>query len=189
MKIAGIMAITAVLGSAQQAENQENVAPLVAVYIQTGSADPVVASICDRAKSVASGMFAEAGVRIVWRMGEPKENDRIQPILVDLTTNTPSSFHPGALAYAREFEGVHIRIFYDRVQNPLCPHATAMLLAHVLVHEITHLLQGIDRHSQAGVMKAHWSVGDLRAIVYKPLPFSPEDVLLIHRGLILRASR
>jgi hypothetical protein len=28
------------------------------------------------------------------------------------------------------------------------------VLAHVLVHEITHILQGIDRHSESGVMKS-----------------------------------
>jgi hypothetical protein len=28
------------------------------------------------------------------------------------------------------------------------------LLAHVMAHEITHVLEGIDRHSSEGVMKA-----------------------------------
>ena len=36
-----------------------------------------------------------------------------------------------------------------------------MLLAHVLVHEITHVLEGVDRHTGQGVMKARWTEDDL----------------------------
>jgi hypothetical protein len=62
------------------------------------------------------------------------------------------------------------------------------LLAHVLVHEITHLLEGIDRHSESGVMKAHWSSDDTLEMAWKPLAFTEEDKYLIHRGLKLRAA-
>jgi hypothetical protein len=52
-----------------------------------------------------------------------------------------------------------------------------------MAHEITHVVQGIARHSQAGVMKAYWNVHDIWQMVYKPLPFAPEDIDLIQRGL------
>lgn len=58
-----------------------------------------------------------------------------------------------------------------------------IVLAHVLVHEITHILEGIDRHSESGVMKAQWTVEDYRAMADKPLPFAAIDVDLIQRGL------
>lgn len=57
------------------------------------------------------------------------------------------------------------------------------LLGHVLAHEITHILQGIDRHSQEGVMKAHWTTEDIVQMARQPLPFEQKDVMLIHRGL------
>jgi hypothetical protein len=63
------------------------------------------------------------------------------------------------------------------------------LLAHILAHEITHVLQGINRHSVSGVMKAHWSNGDCLDMAGKPLAFTEEDVYLIHRGLKRRADR
>jgi hypothetical protein len=57
-----------------------------------------------------------------------------------------------------------------------------------MAHEITHLLQGINRHSSAGVMKARLTDADLVAIQYKPLTFDPHDVSLIHMGIDMRTS-
>jgi len=58
-----------------------------------------------------------------------------------------------------------------------------ILLGHVLVHEITHVLQGVSRHSEEGVMKARWNIPDFRAMEAHPLPFDRLDVLLIHAGV------
>jgi hypothetical protein len=71
-------------------------------------------------------------------------------------------------------------VFYDRIKQKPAP---GELLAHVMVHEITHILQGISRHSDSGVMKANWSGEDFQRMRYKVLPFAEEDVVLIHRGL------
>ena len=59
------------------------------------------------------------------------------------------------LAYALPYEGTHIVILFDRVRK-MQPNYVPAVLAHVLVHEVTHILQGIQRHSESGVMKAHW---------------------------------
>ena len=63
------------------------------------------------------------------------------------------------------------------------------MLAHVLAHEITHILQGIKRHSKTGVMKAKWSYEDIRKMTWKPLPFAEEDIRLIHLGMEAWAIR
>src|SRR5690242_6640784 len=125
------------------------------------------------AQGVASGMFATAGVHVNWRAGQPKRNEPGRPVMIDITSNTPETFHGGALAYAYEFEGVHVRVFYDRLENAYNDRATAMILAHVLAHEITHVLEGTDRHSDEGVMKARWTLDDFAKMAYKPLPFDP----------------
>jgi hypothetical protein len=139
-----------------------------------------------RAQGVAYQMFAAAGVRIHWRTGQPKPYESGRPILIDITSNTPETFHRGVLAYALVFEGDHIRVFYDRIQNPGRPHTTAMLLAHVMVHEIGHVLEGVDGHSEHGIMKAFWTPDDVLQLAYQPLPFDPQDVLLIREGLANR---
>jgi len=83
----------------------------------------------------------------------------------------------------------HIVIFYDRVQQAAHPDLIPCLLAHVLVHEITHILQGFSRHSDQGVMKASWDGSDYSAMAWKPLAFAREDIDLIHLGLAARAAR
>jgi hypothetical protein len=156
------------------------------VYIQAGIGDSSLSPIRMRAQGVVSGMFATAGVHIDWRTGQPKTVGPEPPIVIEITSNTPQSFRRGVLAYAYPFEGVHIRIFYDRLRNPERPRTTAMLLAHVMVHEIAHILEGVDRHSAEGLMKASWTPHDLVQMTYKPLQFDPEDVLLIRKGFARR---
>jgi hypothetical protein len=157
------------------------------VYIEANIGDSSLAPICMQAEGVASGMFATAGVHINWRTGRPKRYHSERPVLIDITSNTPETFYRGALAFTPVFEGVHIRIFYDRVRNANRPQATTMLLAHVLVHEITHVLEGVNHHSEDGVMKAAWTADDLLKMLSKPLPFDPEDVRLIRESLANRA--
>ena len=60
------------------------------------------------------------------------------------------------------------------------------LLGYVLVHEITHILQGSNRHADRGVMKEQWNANDLDRMRFHKLPFTDADVLLIERGLSAR---
>jgi hypothetical protein len=134
------------------------------------------------AKAGASRIFATAGVQIQWhqRFACPKD-----AILVTFSQNTPRTDRPGALAYALPYEGTHVVVFYDRMEHEQAgnPIFLRTLLAHVLVHEITHILQGIDRHSETGVMKARWDDRDFSEMRIKPLPFTASDVDLIQRGV------
>ena len=75
-------------------------------------------------------------------------------------------------------------VFYDRLHTPSVGLPT--LLAHVLVHEITHILQGMDRHSETGVMKARWDEGDFDRMRIKALPFTELDIHLIQSGVDAR---
>jgi hypothetical protein len=134
-------------------------------------------------------MFSGAGVRIEWR-GHAADGAHLPAgaLAVSLEPNTAVQFMPRALALARVYEGVHIAVFCNRIQR-LAP-ASAMqapLLAHVLVHEITHMLQGIDRHSERGIMKAIWNGLDYATMITTPLPFTTVDIELIRRGLTARA--
>jgi hypothetical protein len=113
------------------------------------------------------------------------------PIVINITADTPKTLAPGALACAQVFEGVHIRIFWDRVRNTVRdanPLGT-FLLAHVMAHEIAHILEGINRHSESGLMKASWKQGEIEQMTVHPLSLAPEDVRLIRMGLLKRATR
>jgi len=81
-------------------------------------------------------------------------------------------------------------VFYDRINHLVGGDLrTPALLAHVLVHEITHVLEGVDRHSETGVMKALWTEADYVQMRAKPLPFTDWDIQLIHKGLESRGAR
>ena len=96
--------------------------------------------------------------------------------------NTPTEFHPGALGSSLPFEGVHVSIFYDRIRQMNREDLPTLLLAHAMVHEITHMLQGVERHSATGVMKARWDWDDYFEMKNHPLPFTPEDIQMIRKA-------
>lgn len=161
---------------------------------RTDSANPPVIVCMDgapgplpaQARMLASEMFVRIGVHIDWRTTE--QDCLPGNIQIRLSTATPSSLRPGALAYAYPYESTRILVFYDRVLSMSSWPSTARLLAHVIAHEITHVLQQIDRHSKSGVMKGHWSANEIRSMSRKPLPFAPEDVDLIYAGKLHRTA-
>jgi hypothetical protein len=177
MNVTKMMAVAALFSGSVQAEQR------VTVYIEDGVI--VRGQTLGRAEDLAAEMFANAGVHINWRVGHPNGG----AITVGMS-DVPTSDHPGALAFALPFEGFHITVFYDRIHKGFAPDLAPALLAHVLVHEITHILQGVDRHSETGVMKAHWTTADYaQMMLSKPLPFTDSDVELIQKGLAYRDVR
>lgn len=140
--------------------------------------------VIDRATTQASQAFELIGVRLDWhRHSFPCRADRSQHIRIRIITSTAPDYHRGALAHAFVYEGVNIEVFYDRVSKAIARQSVPILLAHVLIHEITHMLQGIERHADSGVMKGHWSHPDFARMKNRTLPFTAEDILFIHRGI------
>ena len=179
------MLVAAVVSHAEGGIDSQR--PIVTAIVQVHIGElPPAALYC--AEQLASRMFTEAGVRLQWRLGPPNAHREEQPIVIDITSDPPAAVLQGALAYARVFEGVHIQVFWGRLGAAAQRGTTPALLAHVLVHEITHILQGTDYHSQEGVMKAHWTPKDIRQMPVKPLSFDRFDVELIHLGLAARSK-
>jgi hypothetical protein len=133
-------------------------------------------------RPLASAMFASIGVRIDWRERDscPVGVGAVQVRLSHDSTRVRDS-GAEALAFARPYAGTVV-VFLDRVQE-LNRNGGPSVLAHVLVHEITHVLEGIDRHSATGIMKARWNYNDYLEMRRKPLLFAQEDVNLIYDGL------
>ena len=181
MKIAALVVIVA---AASAQAGQPNRAPsAVTVCMATGSVPFIVL----QAKQIATQMFAGIGVTIQWRRsGKSCPADAVQ---IGLSEHTPNDYLAGAQAFAMPYEGIHIQIFYDRLARSAEPRSLPSRLAHVMVHEITHILQGEVRHSETGVMKAAWNDADYDAMAWKPLPFTPTDILLIQLGLEARMAR
>lgn len=152
----------------------------VTVCLESGAMDTTTVL---HAKMLTSRVFSQIGVPIVWHSMSRK--CMADAIHVRLTEATPPSLKPGAFAYALPYEGVHIRVFCDRIHAIAGP-LEGIVLAHVLAHEITHILQGIKRHSAEGLMKATWDSTDYFHMKEKALEFTPEDIRLIYLGLAAR---
>ncbi len=145
----------------------------------------VASAVLLKAEDAASRMFATAGVQIAWRCGTRHSGEAI---VVDFAEQTAPNDHPGAMAYARPYEGVHIVVLYDRMQR-VPGRLLPVLLAHVLVHEVTHLLEAVPHHSATGIMKARWDSNDYKAMLRAPLPFAAEDLDMIQHGIEAREAR
>jgi len=139
------------------------------------------------AAAKASIMFLSAGVKLEWHAEVSFCKGNSDAMVVSLMTSTPNTFHPGALAYALPYEGIHIEVFYDRIAQS-DPDLVPSLMAYVIVHEITHILQGVDRHSTGGIMKAVWTSSDYTQMKRGMLRFTPVDVEMIHDGFAARTS-
>jgi hypothetical protein len=144
-------------------------------------------ALTDGATRLMTSTFRKAGVAVVWQCPEPRAPGvPLTCLPIELVEGTPDDSHPGVLAvsypYARCSKSV--TIFYDRIRALANgPHRESALLAYVLMHEITHVIQGVNRHSPTGVMKAHWSQADRTAIFERRLGFEAWDVQLMRNGL------
>lgn len=162
----------------------------IRVCVAAGDETPTLVLL--QAEAIASRMFATAGVAVAWRSKGAavcREAPQSDTVSLELVTKTPAAHHPGALAYAQFYPGSEIVVMFDRIERSARRSSqVSNILANVMTHEITHLLQGSARHSETGVMKAHWSSKDFTLMTYHPLAFAPEDIELIQRGLARRAE-
>ena len=186
MKLNMAVAIGAILASSSDAHTEEGVErPRVLVCMERTSDSSFV---IERAQTLTTRMFDQIGVALIWRDLEhcPRE---ARPIVIRLSVGSPRELFPAALAVSYPFEGVHIRVFYDRVHTvtELCP--LPVLLSHVLAHEIGHILQSTDRHSGSGVMKRRWLSNDFAQMARQSLPFTEIDIQEIRKGLDARTDQ
>ena len=76
--------------------------------------------------------------------------------------------------------------------NSLTGSRVPSVLGYILAHEIAHVLQGISRHSESGIMKPKWNARDYVEMREDMLRFTEYDASLIRSGLderALQASR
>jgi hypothetical protein len=184
MRILGVTTMAVLVGASCWAGESQTVEESKVTVCMTWEQHSVESR---QAQEIATKMFADIGVQVEWR-ADRNSCAANGAIVIRLTEDTPRNYHPGAFAFAQPYEGVHIKVFFDRIRESVKPPTVRCFLAHVLAHEITHILEGINRHSENGVMKAHWSHEDISAMSWKPLSFAEKDVELIRRGLEARRA-
>ena len=135
------------------------------------TADGVVDNAIRRAAIYqASRMFAAIGVRLEWKGERPQGPANPAVVVVRYTMSTPG--HPGALGFTRPFDAEKVvTVIYDRIlaATTANPRNRAVLLAHVLAHEIGHALIENDAHSPEGIMKGQWTAEDYFRMGFRPM--------------------
>lgn len=130
MKKMAMVTLAAILGSSAWAAAKSE-APKVAVCIEGGAHAAEVSA----AGASASILLRSAGVKLDWHTNSRAcQGLGNQAMIVTLSNDTPKTFHPGALAYALPYEGVHIEVFYDRIAQStpdLLPHLLALVVVHL----------------------------------------------------------
>jgi len=118
------------------------------------------------------------------------QNRDVHTVEVTFAESKGPKDHPGALAYALPYQGSRIVVFHDRVRS-IVPSAPSVpyVLGYVLAHEIGHILQGVVRHGEEGILKANWSRDDYSSMARVRVAFSKPDAELIHLGLLARQQR
>jgi hypothetical protein len=167
-------------------------APVVEVFVP-----PVLRPETDmafgRARRVATEIYAAIGVRVVWRSGgRPPMGCAKHPmrgtIVVRFDTSDAPFASDQALAWSNPYStiGPCVTVLMHRVEaavrtNPL---STPSVLGHVLAHEMGHVLQGVARHSNSGLMRGQWPLEEVREIMKgHSLEFAPYDSELIRANL------
>jgi hypothetical protein len=166
------------------------------VNVQLNSQVQAPRNLLRDSQQAATVIFARIRVQLTWKgekqpaakvvagcLGEPATDD----LAVEIVHHAPASFSNLALAMAMPLadSGVRIVVFYDRVKPLLEGHHApeATILGYVLAHEIAHVLQGLVRHSETGIMRARWTDSDFKLMGVRLLLFTNEDVQLIRRRL------
>jgi hypothetical protein len=106
---------------------------------------------------LADRIFSSIQVSVRWHEPPGCPATKEVPIFMVMRTGTPKTYLPVALGVALPLEGNHAWVFYDRVWRSAPDSRVPALVAHVMVHEIAHLLQRTVRHSESGILKARWS--------------------------------
>jgi DNA-binding PadR family transcriptional regulator len=152
---------------------------------------PQLAISTNQAKSMASEIFREIGVHLIWRAGLSDCEQSIGTAFqIRWAERPPQAIPAGALAASRPFDssGNSITIYEVPLQRFLRQYGNApeVVLAYVLAHELGHVMQGVDRHSTSGILKASWSYSEYYRMLSRGLTFTAEDVELIRAGLKIR---
>ena len=166
----------------------------VHVYSRFGSGATLDAWMVSTAQDQASKLLAEAGVVLDWRRGAPAEDIAgPETVVVRFVANAPRDQARTALAAARPYgASSEISVFNDRVTAYMQPFPNAdrgRVLGHVLAHEIVHVLEGVARHSDTGLMIGNWTWRELRLATTSGLHMAEEDRRLVNYGLEARRRR
>jgi hypothetical protein len=155
----------------------------ITVWLESPSAVPF--TVRAQAQATAARIYAGIGVEVKWCSYRKAE------FWVRLDTGLEVVGQPGAMGYAMPYgkAGTPIHVLFERLIEAFSQRTAGVVLGHVMAHELGHVLEGLSRHSDSGVMKARWDDHDFEQMVFRPLSFSAEDMEWIQAGVARATAR
>jgi hypothetical protein len=180
MRVLVVMSLAPGIMAGQSGSTSE-----VTLFLENSHVMP--AAMLALAQGAATRIFAGAGVRLRWRSGNPTRRQDAIEIGVNFISGVPDDVSPWAFArsFPLETKRLRIDVLVDRFQPMLRtrPLIAGPLLGHTLAHEIAHVMQGVNRHSENGILRARWDERDYQQMRAALLEFNPVEVRLIQSGM------
>jgi len=137
--------------------------------------------ILHESQDVVTRIFASAGLAVRWTETAPQFTVTIEAQVLGYARASS----PVMGVARRNPDGLMVQVFFRQVQDFArtyrCDLST--ILAHVIAHEVGHLLLPGGAHSPAGLMQARWDRALVRKAVGDSLTFTEAEASRI------RASR
>jgi hypothetical protein len=166
----------------------EATTPIVTINLDYDSRVP--ATTVFRATRQASHFFVKIGTPVQFRNSRTNQKTSAGLQLdMYIAMEAPAGMNSAALGLSYPFrQDGRIEVFYSRIQEYKPVECRDVVLAYILTHEITHALEGMQRHTPTGVMKEKWDREDFKRIQAGKLEFDPMDVESIREGIEKRMN-
>lgn len=144
----------------------------------------IPAATLQEAETIAARIFEESGIHVVWlncSPGNPMTGAVCKIAVSERNLQVRVGRHslnlqPSVLgiSYLVSDGGNQADVFYESIESLRGdgPTQPAIILGHVISHEIGHLLLGTNSHSPSGIMRAHWDREQLSLAVAGLLTFT-----------------
>ena len=168
----------------------------VALYNDAGVSE----GILRHAQEVAAEIYGKAGVALLWnrcgrqvpdQVGDRHVCSRSDVLSIRIVAKSLSlrNEHFGVAFLGEDGTGTQADVFHSGIEK-LTQHDgsdEAVVLGHVIAHELGHLLLGMNAHSRAGIMQARWTNTELREMRLGSLIFTDQEATAM-RSRVSRES-
>ena len=157
--------------------------PRLTIQLQIVNDANVPADILESAQQRVSTIYARAGIELVGHDTQPAAPSALR-FAVKIV---PHSLHyghdkPDVMGAAlRETRGTIVYVFFGRVERFARAQRvlSSTMLAHVIAHEIGHLLLPKGWHSDRGIMRGKWDRAHVNDAVRGGLTFTTDEIRII----------
>jgi hypothetical protein len=179
---------------------------------QLGKADPLIQVqlwnranlsplVLTSAEAKANRVLEDVGVRVNWvhcyESGECAGPVRPDQLVLELFRTCIGAYpscnsSPLGFAVAHDAERLpyHAFVFCDEVDFWASRYAIrpALVLGHVIAHEIAHLLIGLQSHDLYGLMKGNWGLKEIMLAAHGRLRLDKSEATRLRQAVIARSS-